>query len=258
MKQFNLDKKNTGWSVYVGGMFGAGKTTLLGDMLKYESQFGPVAYVMTPTEGDEEKGGWKSLEGLGLGENGYYAETYEDLKKLQKKFVAEKFRAIGLDTLVGFSRLMRIGMLGEDRMCVSSMRKNEYNELYNEFQAFTRLWNNSAYFSLAVAPTDLTYKDDQTGTQPDMKDLSSATAFSRAMMDYQKMEFLIPGLFDLCFHIECQGVKKTISRTLITQQGKQYATKQRLPKEHRIEKNIVLEDDLNNWSRVVALLPKEK
>jgi len=257
IKPFSLDRKDTGWSVYVGGMFGSGKTTLLADMLLSEASNGPVAYVMTPTEGDGDKGGWKSMVGLGLGDIAYQVETYQDLKDLRKKFKEENYRAVALDTLVGLSKLIRIALLGEDRMPNTTLKRNEYGEIANEFQTFTRLWNNCAFYTMSVAPTDLTYRDDQTGTSPEMKDLGSATQYVRPMMDWAKLEFLIPGMFDLCWHIDTSGVLETQTRTLVVKQGKKFATKQRLPQGFRMEKNILLKDNMKNWSVIVEQLNKE-
>lgn len=257
LKPFSLDKKDLGWAIYVGGMFGSGKTTLIGDMLKYEQQFGKVAYVMTPTEGDDEKGGWQSITGLGLGDIAYLPITYGDLKELREYFKKEGYRAVGCDSLVGLAKLIRIGLLGEDRMPRTTFKINEYQECVNEFQSFTRKWNNCAKYVLNVAPTDIVYRDDQTGNQADIEDRDGSTARMRAMMDWDKLKFVIPGLHDLCFAIECEGTNTTTRRTLVTKQGKKWATKQRLAKGFRIDSNITLEDDLKNWERIVKLLPKE-
>lgn len=257
IKPFSLDRKDTGWSIYVGGMFGSGKTTLLADMLLNESLKGPVAYVMTPTEGNTDKGGWKSIEGTGLSDIAYMAESYQDLKDLRKKFKEENYRAVALDTLVGLSKLIRIDLLESDRMPSTTLKRNEYGEIANEFQTFTRLWNNCAFYTMSVAPTDLTYRDDQTGTTPKVgKEREEATQYVRPMMDWAKLEFLIPGMFDLCWHIDTSGVLETQTRTLVVKQGKKFATKQRLPQGFRMEKNILLKDNMKNWSVIVEQLNK--
>ena len=258
IKPFSLDNKDLGWSIYVGGMYGAGKTTLIGDMLKYEQQYGKVAYVMTPTEGDEDKGGWQSIVGLGLGDIAYCPKTFEELQELRTYFKQEGFRAVGCDTLSGLARLVKIKVLGEDRMPKTSFKVNEYGEVVNEFVSFTRLWNNCAKYVLNVAPVSIVFDDDQTGNKADIEDRDGSTARMRAIMDWQKLQMVIPGLHDLCFAIECEGVNTTSRRTLMTQQGKKWATKQRLAKGQRISKNLVLEDDLKNWERLINCLPKEK
>lgn len=254
MKPFNLDQPIQGWDMHIGGMYGSGKTTLIADMLLHEQQHGPVAYVMTPGEGDSEKGGWRSIAGLGLGEVAYYVETLKDMEELQAKFRKEKYRAVGLDTLVGLANLIRIEICGEDRMPTSQGFANEYGKVLNRFESFTRLWANSSYYTMSVSPTDIVLKDDQTGQTPTMAQMDQAPRFHRPMMPWQKLEFVVPGLFDLCFQIECSGIKTTNERILRVRQGKEYGTKQRLPKNNRLTNDIKLCDDMDNWKRIITAL----
>ena len=253
MKTMDLNKPYAGWSLFIGGMYGSGKTTLIGDMLQYEQSRGKVAYVMTPQEGDEHKGGWRSIAGLNIAES-YLVESYEDLKKLMKQFRSGAYQAVGLDQLCGVASLIRLALLGENRMPNTTLKRNEYGEINAEFQSFVREWNNGVKYSLMVAPTDVTTKDDQTGQTPAMQDLPTANKFIRPMMEWSKLEFLIPGMFDLCFHLETTGFSSILKRELLVRQGKQYSNKQRLPKHMRMEKNIELSDDLKNWEKIVRHL----
>jgi hypothetical protein len=217
MKPMDLNKPYSGWSLFVGGMYGSGKTTFLGDMLAYEQERGKVAYVMTPMEGDETKGGWRSIAGLGINE-AYLVETYDDLKDLLKKFRTDRYQAVGVDQLCGVATLIRLKLLGENRMPNTTLKRNE---------------------------------DDQTGQQPSMQDMATSQKFIRPMMEWTKLEFLIPGLFDLCFHLDVSGYKEVMKRQLITRQGKQFGTKQRLPQSQRIDTNLEMTDDLQNWAKII-------
>jgi hypothetical protein len=250
MKPMDLNKPYSGWSLFVGGMYGSGKTTFLGDMLAYEQERGKVAYVMTPMEGDETKGGWRSIAGLGINE-AYLVETYDDLKDLLKKFRTDRYQAVGVDQLCGVATLIRLKLLGENRMPNTTLKRNEYGEINAEFCSFVREWNNSVHYSMMVAPTDITAKDDQTGQQPSMQDMATSQKFIRPMMEWTKLEFLIPGLFDLCFHLDVSGYKEVMKRQLITRQGKQFGTKQRLPQSQRIDTNLEMTDDLQNWAKII-------
>jgi len=255
-KQLNMEEVgvDTGFTCHVSGMAGSGKTTLCADFLLYHRQFGAAVYIMTPTEGNETTGGWRSIANLGLSGSAYLVESVADFNELAKILKADGVRAIAVDSTQGLQRLVRIACLGGDNMPKSNLKENEYTKVVNEFSKALNALRTIAPFVLCVSPSDVTKADDQTGATPGPEGRATAPSFVRPWMEWAKLDFLIPFQFDMCFHIETDGMFETTTRKLITQQGKKYATKQRLPKGQRITQNLDLKDDLLNWSRVMKYL----
>src|SRR3990167_2192174 len=73
--KFNLNLATLDhFTVLLQGVYIVGKTHLLGDMLRYESQFGPVRFCNS--EGED---GWMTISGMNLGEIGETVQNYKDM-----------------------------------------------------------------------------------------------------------------------------------------------------------------------------------
>ena len=122
--------------VLIHSIRAGGKTHLVGDFLKYESQFGPVAYVNTDGEG------LMTIKGIGLGSVGYRVETLKDFKELMLEFSKNKLHALGIDSLQVLERMVRFAVLGTvDRSPISTKDKNEWVDIGREFDnALASTW----------------------------------------------------------------------------------------------------------------------
>ena len=80
------------FSVLVQGIPNSGKTYLGGDMLKYESQHGPVRFINVKGED-----GWASAAGMDLGNIGVTVESEADLQQVAADMIREKVHAVVLD-----------------------------------------------------------------------------------------------------------------------------------------------------------------
>lgn len=108
----NLDK----FSVLVQGLYNVGKTHLLGDMLRSESQYGPVRYMCHVDEGDERGGGWVTVASFGLGEVGERVATYQDMLDFLADCRKEKVHALGIDGLRPLYNAILVEVVGEPRL----------------------------------------------------------------------------------------------------------------------------------------------
>lgn len=132
LDQLKLDELR----VLIHSIRAGGKTHLVGDFLKYESQFGPVAYVNTDGEG------LMTIKGIGLGSVGYRVETLKDFKELMLEFSKNKLHALGIDSLQVLERMVRFAVLGTvDRSPISTKDKNEWVDIGREFDnALASMW----------------------------------------------------------------------------------------------------------------------
>lgn len=117
-----------------------GKTHLLGDMLRYEADFGEVAYVNTAGEG------LMTIKGTGLGKHGYIVENLADFKSLMKTFIDKPLHAMGLDSLQVLERFVVLSVVGTaDRSPRSGDAKkgenNEWVDISREYyNALASMW----------------------------------------------------------------------------------------------------------------------
>lgn len=122
--------------VLIHSIRAGGKTHLLGDMLKYERDFGEVAYVNTDGEG------LMTIRGTGLGKIAYGIETLKDFKDLMTQFAKKPMHAMGVDSLQVLERLVNLHVLGTaDRSPISTKEKNEWVDIGREFNnALSSMW----------------------------------------------------------------------------------------------------------------------
>lgn len=137
IKQLDLDNVSVdNIRILLHSVRAGGKTHLCGDFLKYEQQFGPVAYVNTDGEG------LMTIRGIGLGNVGYQVESLKDFKDLMKQFHAKPLHAMAVDSLQVLERLAILAVLGtNERSPMSTKEKNEWVDIGREFNnALASMW----------------------------------------------------------------------------------------------------------------------
>src|SRR5690349_20058472 len=136
--------------VLVHGIRASGKTHLCGDMLKYESQFGPVAYVSTAGEGV------MTIKGIGLGNIGYIVESLTDFKTLMKQFSDKPLHALAVDSRQVLERFVILSITGSpDRSPKSTKETNEWVEIAREYNnALASMWKATRLL-MCTAPSAL-------------------------------------------------------------------------------------------------------
>ena len=213
-----------------------GKTHLAGDMLKHESQYGPVAYVNTDGEG------LMTIKGIGLGKVGYKVESLADVKELIKQFTPKKLHAIAVDSVQHLERLVKIGVMGTDqRSPVSTKDKNEWVDIGREFENLLLAFQKTAKIVMLTCPSAI--NTDQITGNPRVisPDLSGARAMGIAgyveWCGYIKVVAIGPGKVKRSVQFAPDGV------TLVRQQTP-----------NAIKEDITLPDGPGGWALVKAAI----
>ena len=151
LKRINLDTiEDNRLRLLVHSVRAGGKTHLVGDMLNYEKQFGPVAYVNTDGEG------LMTIKGIGLGDVGYQVETFKDFKELMAEFIKKPLHALGVDSLQVLERMVKLHVLGTcDRSPVSTKEKNEWVDIGREFENALVSIGKAAKIVMCTCPSAL-------------------------------------------------------------------------------------------------------
>lgn len=197
--------------VLVHSIRAGGKTHLVGDFLKYESQFGPVAYVNTDGEG------LMTIKGIGLGSVGYKVETLKDFRDLMAEFSKNRLHALGVDSLQVLERMVKAAVLGTtERSPISGKEKNEWVDIGREFDnALACMWKATRLL-MCTAPSAI--NQDPITNNPRMisPDLSGQRALGCAgyfeYVGYIKMLVVGKGKVKRCIQFAPDGV------TLVRQQ----------------------------------------
>lgn len=197
--------------VLVHSIRAGGKTHLAGDFLKYESQFGPVAYVNTAGEG------LMTIKGIGLGNVAYVVEDLKDFKELMKQFAAKPLHAMAVDSLQVLERMVVLSVVGTaERSPMSNKDKNEWVDIGREFNnALASMWRATRLL-LCTAPSAIN-SDPVTNTPKIISpDLSGQRALGCAgyfeYVGYIKMLVTGPGKIKRVIQFAPDGV------TLVRQQ----------------------------------------
>lgn len=151
LKRINLDTiEDSRLRMLVHSVRAGGKTHLVGDMLNYEKQFGPVAYVNTDGEG------LMTIKGIGLGDVGYQVETFKDFKELMAEFIKKPLHALGVDSLQVLERMAKLHVLGTcDRSPTSTKEKNEWVDIGREFENALVSIGKAAKIVMCTCPSAL-------------------------------------------------------------------------------------------------------
>ena len=197
--------------VLVHSIRAGGKTHLVGDFLKYESQFGPVAYVNTDGEG------LMTIKGIGLGNIAYKVTELKDFKELMKQFSAKPLHAMAVDGLQVLERMVNLHVLGTtERSPISTKEKNEWVDIGREYNnALASMWRSTRLL-MCTAPSAIN-SDPVTNTPKIISpDLSGQRALGCAgyfeYVGYIKMLVTGPGKVKRVIQFAPDGV------TLVRQQ----------------------------------------
>ena len=239
IKKIDLDKTAIdNLRVLVHSIRAGGKTHLCGDMLKYESQFGPVAYVNRDGEG------LTTIKGIGLGEVGYQVETLKDFKELMKQFIDKPIHAMVVDSLQVLERMVKLGVLGtNERSPISTKEKNEWVDIGREFENALLSMSKATKLLLCTCPSAI--NADLVTNNPRLisPDLSGQRALG------------VAGYFEYVGYIKVMQVGKGKSKRCI-----QFApdgvtcVRQQVPNE--IIEDIPIPDGPGGWAAIRAAIEK--
>ena len=234
--EFSLDMRELNrCSTLVHGIANSGKTYLLGDFLKYESQFGKVAFIDVLGEG-----GALSLADLGLsaaGHKGYRVSTRKELMDLLDWLSTQELRALAFDSLKAFVRLVIAERVGSDRMpeVKRNSEENEWGDIHFRMERTVggRL-NAAAPWIMAACLSDKSIEQisGKTYVTPDLPGREAAGCIS---------------WFDLAGYIKAE---KTVSveRTFMVTPNNTILTRQRLPRP--ITEDIKLPVGPGGWATI--------
>lgn len=224
--------------VLVHSIRAGGKTHLVGDFLKYESQFGPVAYVNTDGEG------LMTIKGIGLGNIGYRVDTLKDFKELMAEFAKKPLHAMGVDSLQVLERQVFLHVLGTtERSPISTKDKNEWVDIGREFNnALASMWRATRLL-LCTAPSALNMDPITNNPKVISPDLSGQRALGCAgyfeYVGYIKMLVTGPGKVKRMIQFAPDGV------TLVRQQ---------IP--NAIKDDILLPEGSGGWLAIKSNIEK--
>lgn len=224
--------------VLIHSIRAGGKTHLLGDMLKYERDFGDVAYVNTDGEG------LMTIRGIGLGKIAYSIETLKDFKELMAQFAKKPLHAMGVDSLQVLERMVMLAVTGTaDRSPISTKDKNEWVDIGREFNnALASMWRATRLL-VCTAPSALNLDPITNNPRVISPDLSGQRALGCAgyfeYVGYIKMMVTGPGKVKRSIQFAPDGV------TLVRQQ---------IP--NAIQHDIPLPDGPGGWLAIKTAIQK--
>lgn len=239
IKQLDLDNLTLDEiRVLVHSIRAGGKTHLCGDFLKYESQFGEVAYVNTDGEG------MMTIKGTGLGNVGYVVETLKDFKELMKQFTSKRLHAMAVDSLQVLERLVKLSVLGTtERSPISTKEKNEWVDIGREYDNALVSMAHATKLLMCTAPSALNLDAITNNPRVISPDLSGQRALGCAgyfeYVGYIKMIITGPGKVKRSIQFAPDGV------TLVRQQ---------IP--YSITKDIDLPDGPGGWLAIKTAIQK--
>lgn len=222
----------TGIRMLLHSIRAGGKTFLAGDFLKYESEFGPVAYVNTDGEGI------MTIKGMGLGKVGYKVQTLKDWKDLMAEFAKKPLHAIAVDSLQVLERIIKVGVMGTDqRSPVSSKDKNEWVDIGREFENAILALPKAASLVLATCPSAINM-DQVTGNPRVVSpDLSGQRALG------------VAGYFEYVGYIKVVAVGGgTIKRSVQFAPDGVTLVRQQVP--NALKEDIKLPEGLGGWKAI--------
>ncbi len=224
--------------VLVHSIRAGGKTHLCGDLLKYESQFGDVAYVNMDGEG------LMTIRGIGLGNIAYKVESLADFKELMKQFSAKPLHAMVVDSLQFLEQFVVHSVTGtKDRSPISTKEKNEWVDIGREFNnALASMWKATRLL-MCTAPSALNLDPITNNPRVISPDLSGQRAMGCAgyfeYVGYIKMLVTGPGRVKRAIQFAPDGV------TLVRQQ---------MP--NAISSDIPLPDGPGGWVAIKRAIEK--
>lgn len=244
IKKFNLDDvSSSGGSFLEFGDAATGKTHLIGDMLKTESEKGPVLYVNILGED-----GMLTISKLGLGNIGVTIDTYDDFMALIKESSAKPMAAWGVDSFQMLQKLAAKKVTGSDRLpkipSAEEMKQgalNEWPEIHRLTEDAARKARYAARYVMFACSIDKTADNLDLSGRPKIKYIGPNLPGKEAT-DCQYW-------FDFIGQLTCiaTGPGKYL-RTFDMVKDNVKLVRQRLPK--LITKPIVLPDGIGGWKAI--------
>lgn len=102
------------FAIIIHGEYNTGKTHLAGDMLAYEREFGPVAYMNVKGED-----GWQTITDMGHNPQNTFAETvetYDDMLGYLEDCKKKKIHALAVDSLRLLYNAVLVKVVGANRL----------------------------------------------------------------------------------------------------------------------------------------------
>ena len=240
---FNLDLATLDrLAVLLQGIPNSGKTYMGGDMLKYESQYGPVQFINVKGED-----GWASTAGMGLGNVGVTVESEADVAQVAADMIRNKVHAAVLDGARPLFNAIIIGILQADK---PDQRRLPDSKLDGD--------RSKSYWSQARFRMEENIKLLKTAckvflaTTVSAQDVHEITGEKQVAPDiYGKTGSGLVGLFDFAGYMtwSIQGPGR-IRREVSFQTRSDVQTRQRLA--FPIKENIILPDGPGGWALVKA------
>ena len=226
---FDLDLKQLDrFTLLLHSVYGAGKTHLLGDMLREESQRGPVRFLNV-----RGQDGQLSAAGMGLGPIGETIESLQDWDAVCAEYPGAKYRAVGIDGLRDLALLVMRAKVGDRLPRTGDNKVNEWGEVHFAAGNVYRMIRHLADIVVVTCPSDK-YTDPVTGEtriNPDMPGAQSRTCVGEFdFVAYLKATLKGPGRID---------------RALMLQPNSTIASRQRLPRP--ITADITIPEGGGGW-----------
>jgi hypothetical protein len=233
-----------GGSILIHSPWGNGKTHLLGDFLRYNSQFGPVAYVNFKGED-----GYDTIHQLGLGKVRVDVSSYDEWRAFLDWAEKKKYQAIGYDSLKeAFNLTIEKKTKGAERApLVGDYKSNEWPDIHSWMRYGMLQSNRVAQYVMWVCPTD-------TG-QDRMEEIASGLK-----KDTPKLFPDLPGKgaagavswFKLVGYLFADYTKEGTKRNIDFRPSDRYITRQRMPaKFGGIDKLIPIPKDEGGWKNIL-------
>lgn len=151
----NLVTLDDGFTMLFQGFYNTGKTHLVGDMLQYESQYGPVRFINS--EGED---GYMTISGMGLGNIGETVQTYKDMQESIADMRKEKIHAVGVDSLRPMYNAVITEVVGDSRLPDPKLDGDRARALWGaarfKMEQLVRLFRTGAKIVVFTSPAEKT------------------------------------------------------------------------------------------------------
>ena len=236
--KLNLDLTElNGFSMLLHGGYAVGKTHFVGDMLREESQYGPVRFLNVKGED-----GYRSLASLGLGENGESVDSLDDFSDALKEWRGLKLQAVAIDSFKPLVRLVMYDIFKEDRLPRVGGKENEWGPVHFKVEGIANSLRSVAKYVLCTCPSDKSVNqlDGRTYITPDLPGREAAGS---------------AGWFDMVAYLKADSVSATkVIRELIIRPDNSVITRQRLPR--AIVKDIIVPENGGGWHNLKVEIQK--
>ena len=245
--KFNLNLTNLETpSMLVQGVPNCGKTHLGGDMLKYESQYGPVRFINIKGED-----GWASIAHMDLGDVGVTVDSAKDVRELAAEFARDKVHAVVLD---GGRLLFNLILIEQVQSAPATATEVRLPDARYDGEKSKGYWSQGRFQmeqTITLLKTSVKVLMLTVTSQQDVHEITGQKQIAPDV--YGKMGSGLIGLFDFSGYVSASvmGLGK-VERRVSFEVRNDVQTRQRLA--YPLKDTIVLPDGLGGWKKIKEAL----